>query len=451
MANYPQAFIDLMDQKFKDEKNAFWESLNLTANTSIRLNPFKTNVIPKLDPVAWNPQGYYVPQDTKFVSDPWWHAGAYYVQEASSMFLSYALQPFLEKLNNPLVLDLCAAPGGKSTLLATEIWKKNGFLVANEVMSNRIGSLQENISKWGLPNTVVTNKDAAFWGKKGPLFDMVLVDAPCSGEGMFRKDPNAILQWNDNSPQHCALRQQSILQDILPALKHGGILVYSTCTFNDKENKQNLDFFESLGVEWQPIPLDDTFGVTQEGKGYSFYPHKVKGEGFFIAVGILNKEEQIAFKTIHKPILKEFQNPFKDLNLKENWFCTLFENEIKIANSQMLETFSPLLGFMDIRKILWNWAEKKGNDFIPHYQSAFCSSIVCENIQLSELSHEEALKYLRKEDPGVHTEKGYKLVAYQNIPLGWIKNLGNRNNNLYPSQWRILSHRYDKEVFNMLA
>lgn len=451
MPQYPKAFIDLMDEKFQTQKDAFWEAISASAYSSIRINPYKTKVKPNLASVAWNPQGYYVSQDTKFVSDPWWHAGAYYVQEASSMFLSYAIKPFLEQLRNPLVLDLCAAPGGKSTLLASEIWEKNGFLVANEVMSNRLGSLQENISKWGLPNTVVTNKDAAFWGKKGPLFDMVLVDAPCSGEGMFRKDPNAILQWNENAPQHCALRQQSILQDILPALKHGGILVYSTCTFNDKENKQNLDYFESMGVEWQKIPIDPNFGITEEGKGYSFYPHKVKGEGFFIAVGILNKEEQVDGKTFQKPLLKEFQNPFKDLTLRENWFCTLFENEMKLANSQLLETISPLLDFMDIRKILWNWAERKGNDFIPHYQSAFCSSIVCKDLIMCEINKESALKYLRKEDPGVQTEKGYKLLSYQNIPLGWIKSLGNRNNNLYPSQWRILSHRYDHEGFDLLA
>jgi 16S rRNA C967 or C1407 C5-methylase (RsmB/RsmF family) len=234
--------------------------------------------------------------------DPLFHAGAYYAQEASSMFLEQILLQHRDKIGTeePLVLDLCASPGGKSTLLASFL-KGGGWLVANEVMKSRVGILNENLSKWGIPNVTVTQNDPKDFGRLTGLFDIIVIDAPCSGEGMFRKDDKAIEDWSLNNVQLCCERQKRIVSDVYPALKEGGLLIYSTCTYNEEEDEKNVKWIsEELGADILSVQTEANWSITENPLGYHFYPHKTKGEGFFIAVLQKNQEPSSAKNRLNK-------------------------------------------------------------------------------------------------------------------------------------------------------
>ena len=273
-----------------------------TQIVSIRLNPSKAGQRStnneQLEKVPWSSNGYYLPERPSFTLDPLFHAGAYYVQEASSMFLEEVLKQTVD-LSKPLkVLDLCAAPGGKSTLIQSII-SKESLLVSNEVIKTRVNILSENITKWGAANVIVTNNDPADFLRLKNYFDVIVVDAPCSGSGLFRKDPNAITEWSESNVQLCAQRQQRILADIMPSLKDGGVLIYSTCSYSQQEDEAISDWLieqfkparmtRSDGVESLRFKVDESWGIVEtvsekeNAYGYRFYPDKVKGEGFFIA------------------------------------------------------------------------------------------------------------------------------------------------------------------------
>jgi len=284
----PLSFTERMQRLLGPDFNAFTAAMQQQPPVSIRINTQKWPKTPALPGIPWVSAGYYLPERPLFTLDPLLHAGCYYVQEASSMFLEQALRQCLD-LNQPLVaLDLCGAPGGKSTHLAG-LLSADSLLVSNEVIRSRATILAENIAKWGSGNVLVTNNDPRDFARLTNFFDLMVVDAPCSGEGMFRKDPGAIGEWSEDNVKLCAQRQQRILMDIWGALKPGGLLVYSTCTWNELENEQNMAWLagqeqvESIKLELQP-----EWGVVpsqlNEVKGYRFYPHRVQGEGFFMAV-----------------------------------------------------------------------------------------------------------------------------------------------------------------------
>jgi NOL1/NOP2/sun family putative RNA methylase len=262
--------------------------------TSIRINKIKngqwTTGNEQYEPVPWSSTGYYLSQRPSFTLDPLFHAGAYYVQEASSMFLEQALKQSVD-LSKPLkVLDLCAAPGGKSTLIQSLI-SKESLLVSNELIKSRVNVLSENITKWGADNVIVTNNDPQHFQRLQNYFDVIVVDAPCSGSGLFRKDPEAIKEWSENNVEHCCHRQKRILADVFPALKEGGVLIYSTCSYSIEEDEAIGDWmFEQLALGGLQLAIDDNWKivktVSEKNKisGYRFYPDKLKGEGFFICV-----------------------------------------------------------------------------------------------------------------------------------------------------------------------
>ncbi|MFZ4582866.1 MAG: RsmB/NOP family class I SAM-dependent RNA methyltransferase, partial [Paludibacter sp.] len=276
----PDSFIARTKQILNDEYNAFEAALSTSAPTSIRVNN-KTDYHPSNEIVSHCPNGYYLAERPLFTADTLFHGGAYYVQEASSMFLYQAIKQCFPNANR--VLDLCAAPGGKSTLL-TQTLPDDCLLVSNEIIHSRAQILAENILKWGNTNVVVTNNEASHFSKLEHYFDAIVIDAPCSGEGMFRKDPNAINEWSLDNVMNCVSRQRDILIDSWDALKPGGILVYSTCTFNREENEENVHWIcNELGAEIIKLDIEDDKIVTTDG-GYRFYPHRVKGEGFFMAV-----------------------------------------------------------------------------------------------------------------------------------------------------------------------
>jgi len=280
----PQAFLNRIKHQFADQFESFVEAIDQAPAVSLRTNPAKFRVSTNAEKVPWCKNGIFLNQRPSFTLDPLFHSGAYYVQEASSMFLEQAFQQ-TDNSTNRIVLDLCAAPGGKSTHLLS-LMDPSGLLVTNEVIRSRVSILNENIRKWGHQNVVVCNNDPADFSALEGLFDLILIDAPCSGEGLFRRDASAIEQWSVENTNMCATRQRRILADVWTSLKSGGYLIYSTCTFNPAENEENLQWLaENNELESIQIHLEESWGIEEVNCnglfGYRFLPHHVKGEGFF--------------------------------------------------------------------------------------------------------------------------------------------------------------------------
>src|ERR1700744_6160209 len=292
-----------------DEQNFTKAHQNTDAPTSIRINPFKKAAIKNDGQVPWCADGYYLDTRPSFTFDPLFHAGCYYVQEASSMFIGHILNVIKPDGEPVKILDLCAAPGGKSTLLNSAM-QPDDLLVANEIIKTRVPILSDNLTRWGTANTIVTNNDPKDFTRLKGFFDIILVDAPCSGSGMFRKDPAAMNEWSEANVTLCHQRQERILADIYPCLKEDGHLIYSTCSYSHQENEDILDWLcTELELESLQIPINKDWGIveTQSSNanawGYRFYPGKVKGEGLFAAclkktgiqeamAGFKNKEQQ---------------------------------------------------------------------------------------------------------------------------------------------------------------
>ena len=273
--NLPVDFINRTRDLLGEEQfAAFCEALSKESPVSIRVNRLKTDAVPEGGHrVPWCDTGYYLSSRPAFTFDPLFHAGCYYVQEASSMFLEQVLKQYVHE---PVVmLDLCAAPGGKSTL-ARSVLPEGSLLVANEVMRNRVQVLAENVTKWGHPDTVVLNNDPADFAQLGELFDVILTDVPCSGEGMFRKDPVAVEEWSKENVALCWQRQRRIVSDIWPCLKPGGLLIYSTCTYNREENEDNVAWIaEELGAEMLPVEVQPEWGSREKAR--KIFRHSASG------------------------------------------------------------------------------------------------------------------------------------------------------------------------------
>lgn len=255
MKSLPDILLRDLENVKGFNKEQFIEAHQMQAATSIRLHPQKgKNLFADNEQVPWCATGRYMPQRPVFTTDPLYHAGAYYVQEPSSMFLDYVLGQLLPNRSGLRVLDLCAAPGGKSTLIAS-LLEEDSLLVSNEVIRTRASILEENMTRWGHMNTWVTSNDPRDLGKLKSYFDVIVVDAPCSGSGLFRKDQRALDEWSEGNVQLCSQRQQRILADIWPSLKQGGILVYATCSYSQQEDEDVIDWVadtfgvDSLGVE----------------------------------------------------------------------------------------------------------------------------------------------------------------------------------------------------------
>ena len=377
----PQGFKEMLNRLMGEEAQELIEALNQPPATSVRLNKRKPGAeFMETQPVAWCQSGLYLKERPEFIFDPLLHAGAYYVQDASSMIYETVASRLLELFqaeahdDTPYlkILDLCAAPGGKTTAIINAL-PDGSDVVTNEYSAKRVGALKENIDKWGYPNVKVANKDSAFYGAQGESYDIVAVDAPCSGEGMMRKEEMARKQWSLGLVDNCASLQKEILGNAVKALKPGGFLIYSTCTFNREENEKNAQYInETLGL----TPVDMHFpaewgipgGIDTRLPVYRFMPHKTKGEGLFLAV-------------FRKPgVWTGFRKPLR--NNTETTPC------------------SPLIN----------------------------------------VDKATALAYLRRESIVLppDTPKGIVTIAYKDLPLGEAKNIGSRANNLYPKNRRIL-------------
>ena len=463
--NLPQSFVERTRQLLGDEQYPLFEqALGTEVPVSIRPNRMKCNLPVAGEPVPWAPSGVYLEKRPTFTFDPLFHAGCYYVQEASSMFVERVLREYVQE---PVVmLDLCAAPGGKSTLCRSAL-PEGSLLVANEVMRNRSQILAENLMKWGHPEVVVTNNDPADFTDLTHLFDVILTDVPCSGEGMFRKDQVAVDEWSLENVDICWQRQRRILSDIWPALKPGGLLIYSTCTFNREEDEDNVAWIaRELGADMLEVPVEEAWGITGNLIGdsfpvYRFLPHKVKGEGFFLAVlrkhaGEVETVEPRAEKK--KKGGKDVKGKAPQLSVPKeakDWLQEPGDYQLTIngtnvqAFPKLHETVYTLLQ-QNVKVIHAGitLGEMKGKDLIPHHSLAMSTALADGAFPKAEVTYEQAIAYLRKEslvlDTGV--PRGYVLLTYQNIPLGFMKNIGNRANNLYPQEWRIRSGYLPEEI-----
>jgi 16S rRNA C967 or C1407 C5-methylase (RsmB/RsmF family)/NOL1/NOP2/fmu family ribosome biogenesis protein len=475
-----------------EELAAFLAALQEPPPVSIRLNPLKrmgdgqwprdgTFDISCFTEVPWHPNGFYLPKRPVFTLDPCFHAGAYYVQEASSMFLYEALRQTVD-FSKPLkILDLCAAPGGKSTLLADMLYPTPdpspngrgvrdggaegiasplplgdgmGLLVANEVIRPRVGVLRENLEKWGAPNIAVTSAEAEEFAALEDFFDVIVTDAPCSGEGLFRKDPDAIGEWSPDNVELCSGRQRRILMGAVMALKPGGILAYSTCTYNRSENEDNAEWMtQHFDLELLQLETPADWGIVATDCGYRFFPHRLRGEGFFITVfrkkeGVMKKQTvPSVFKNI-KPLAKnlvpEVARWLND-DLEVRFFQTPSGNVLALP-AALEATYLVLDKFLKNKWFGTPVGAFKGKDFIPSHALAL-SRLVSPTLPALDLEREQALRFLKKEtfDLPSDTPRGWTLARYAGLNLGWMKVLPGRMNNYLPPERRIRMSLHNDE------
>ena len=395
------------------------------------------------DEVPWHEDGYYLSKRPQFTLDPLFHAGCYYVQEASSMFLGEVLNQYVKR--DSIVLDMCAAPGGKSTLISQYLGDE-GLLVSNEVVRQRVFILSENIQKWGNGNTIVTHNYAKDFGNKlENLFDCILVDAPCSGEGMFRKDAGAVEEWSLKNVNECVARQCEILDEVWDALKPGGVLIYSTCTFNQEENEKNVQWIvEELGAEVLPVAHDPSWGIIEGNPGYHFYPHKVKGEGLYMCALRKNGAPGASFRMPKQKNAAPKAKADGEAEMRswlkhpDRWAIRQqerFMSAYPVKYKELIEYISTQFICISTG---FGIGELRGKGVAPQHSLAMLKDINKQAFVCAELSLEQALAYLRNEAivlPDV--AQGMVLVTYEGVPLGFVKNVGNRCNNLYPKEWRI--------------
>jgi len=447
--NLPVSLMNSLTDVKGFSKEAF-EQIHASGEqvTSIRRNPLKPgSLFSNEEKIPWASNGFYLSERPSFTLDPLFHAGTYYVQEASSMFLEQAMKQSVDLSQQLLVLDLCAAPGGKSTLLQSIISKKS-LLVSNEVIHTRVNILKENCIKWGSSNVVVTNNDPKDFSKLKGLFDVVVIDAPCSGSGLFRRDADAIKEWSEDNVQLCSQRQQRIIADTWNCLKEDAVLIYSTCSYSSSEDEDILDWMmEKWKVESIKLKVPDEWNIdevesTKNAFGYRFWPYKVKGEGFFIAA-FRKKEDadtvRIKIKLTQAPSKKEIAIASNWLQSTENLSFILQGQNIAVIPSQWNETIQYLMQELKVRYAGVELGTIGKDDLIPEHALAL-STIINPSVFSVELDLEQSLNYLRKNEIAINSNhKGWALATYKGFHLGWMKLLGNRINNYYPKEWRIFN------------
>jgi 16S rRNA C967 or C1407 C5-methylase (RsmB/RsmF family)/NOL1/NOP2/fmu family ribosome biogenesis protein len=415
------------------------DALERDTPTAIRRNPWKAVAeLPVSAAIPWSRNGFFLSERPLFTLDPLFHAGCYYPQEAGSQLLDIVLQ----KIGLPdeaVVLDLCAAPGGKSTLIASHL-DGRGLLVSNEVIRDRARVLKENLTKWGAPNTIVTNNDPADFARIGETFDCIVVDAPCSGEGMFRKDHAARSEWSQNNVDLCSARQRRIVMDVWDSLRPGGTLVYSTCTFNTQENEENVAWFaQELGAEIVRIQLPFAKPDRTETGWYAL-PNELDTEGFYLSVLRKSDDKPTRSKqpknqqlSIHKntDLVKEFLLPGNTHSIIQ------WQDYVFAVPELFLGTVFHLHQQLRVVKLGTELGESTRKGLLPNEALALSRALLNPELPRIALTKEQALQYLHGDTFTIEGKHGFQLVTYADEPLGWIKHLGNRFNNLYPKEWRI--------------
>jgi NOL1/NOP2/fmu family ribosome biogenesis protein len=360
------------------------------------------------------------------------------------MFLEQVYRQKIGKRENIRLLDLCGAPGGKSTHLSSLIGR-NGLLVSNDVIRSRAAILTENMSKWGISNTIVTRNDPSAFSKLTGYFDVIFVDAPCSGEGMFRDKP-VRSEWSENNAFLCSDRQKRILMDIWPALREGGILIYSTCTFNPNENEHNIKWLtERQKAECEKLDIKDFNGIQEINylgiTGYGFYPGRIKGEGFFLAV--IKKPEETVSRQFNPVKNKVVNSGRADLEIAGSWTRFSEFSVIRIRDEVYnlpvsASEFEYLSGNLRILMPGTRICSVRNKDYLPSHDLALSDGLKKEAFPAWELEYSNAIGYLRRDTIAVTgNPAGWFIVTYRGVPLGFAKNIGDRVNNYYPVSRRI--------------
>lgn len=450
----------------------FIDGLREDAPVSIRLNRTKcggrTSVADEDGRVPWCADGYYLGRRPNFTFDPLLHAGLYYVQEAASMFVSHAVRQWCGETDRPsLVLDMCAAPGGKSTAALAAL-PPGTVLVSNEPVRTRAQVLAENLHKWGNPNTIVTNNYPDDFDGLSLGADLLICDVPCSGEGMFRKEEGAVGEWALSHVMQCAALQRDIVRKAWRQLRPGGVMIYSTCTYNREEDEDNVAWIcRELDATLLPVDVMPEWGVTGslsetlDGPVYRFVPGVTRGEGLFVAVlrkpggeaedvPARTKDAGADRKRRGKAAAKEGQGgcPCASWLSTDEKCSFLSDGGNWYALSETLRTvYDQLAGRLRILKAGVTLGQVKGRDVVPSQSLALSTVLSKDAFPQAELDYREAIAYLRKEavtmPPGV--PRGFVVVTYRGVPLGFVKNIGQRANNLYPQEWRIKSTHVPEE------
>ena len=417
--------------------------------------------------VPWCPDGYYLSRRPTFTFDPLLHAGLYYVQEASSMFVGRVMEQYFGQRAEPmLALDMCAAPGGKSTVVAAAM-PTGSVLVSNEPMRQRAQILAENMHKWGHPDTIVTNNYPADFSGLHLAADLVVCDVPCSGEGMFRKDEGAIAEWSTQNVRKCADLQRDIVAKVWPLLRPGGIMIYSTCTFNAHEDEENVDWIcREFGAELLPVDIEQTWNITGSlsssvsGPVYRFIPGLTRGEGLFMAVLQKSADEELPVQKVKSKKKGKGRDRSSDgkqvkeekclkawLSDPSHYVVVQTDERLMAMSTPIRQVYDEISGRLSILKAGVTLGTLKGRDVIPHQSLACSTAMAPEAFAHVPLSYTEAIAYLRKEAfPLPDTVPcGFVVVEYEGFPLGFVKNIGNRANNLYPQEWRIKSTHLPEE------
>jgi 16S rRNA C967 or C1407 C5-methylase (RsmB/RsmF family)/NOL1/NOP2/fmu family ribosome biogenesis protein len=440
----PPEFEQYMGARLGKSFLDFKESLGNPPVVSVRFNPRKVEQFAG-EKIPWCEFGRYLAERPSFTLDPKFHAGAYYVQEASSMFLEHAIRKSVNTAGPIVALDLCASPGGKSAHLLS-LLNDDSLLVSNETIRSRTSALVENLQKWGHDNVIATSSDPSSFQRLPGMFDLIVLDAPCSGEGLFRKDPGAIANWSTGNVAHCALRQQRIIEDVWPSLKLNGILIYSTCTFNEKENIDNMEWLAShRDVELIDLSPPASWGieVIEQGKavGYQFFPHRTKGEGFFLAA--LRKIDgspspPTAKLSFQMPPNQVSNDIYPWIIGPEKKFLIQHQQQVRMMPGNHRSTFQNVLNTLNVILAGTPVAEITRNKLVPEHAMALSVHLNKNAVNRIQISRRDALAYLRKDNIQVDTDvKGFALIEFERLGLGWVNVLPNRINNLYPAAWRI--------------
>lgn len=454
--NLPQGFIESLSQGSGATLFAgLPEALALDPVTSVRLNAAKE---PEggwrgdLRHVAWAPRGRYLESRPSFIFDPLMHQGAYYVQDASSMIIGHVVRSLCAEADGPVAyLDACAAPGGK-TGAAIDALPTGSVVWANEYVPQRAAVLRENLAKQGYPLTIVTTGDTARFAAIGGAFDIVAADVPCSGEGMMRKDPEAVAQWTPRLVGQCAALQREILTNLWPALRPGGYLIYSTCTFNRRENEENVRWLiDTFAAEPVAVAVDPAWGIAPaldaDFPAYRFIPGRTEGEGLFLAIVRKPGDEAFHAPAADRPGRRRSErrgaqktSPRDSALIAQaaSWIAPEYAAKIEADADRLTAVFPQQIAGEHPRLEI---AAVKGRDTVPSQQLALSRAYRRGAFPEIEIDRRQALSYLRGEAPALPAEapRGHIMLTYRRLPLGFVKNIGNRSNNLYPRPWRIVS------------
>ena len=453
----------VMGQRLYD---LFIHALDTPAPTSIRINPEKwQGPAPSSSLVPWSEHGYYLAERPNFTLDPLLHAGAYYVQEAASMFIQQVISQHVGNSTNdsnnhctPIIaLDMCAAPGGKSTA-AMAMLPEGSMMICNEPIKQRANILAENICKWGNANMMVTNNYPEDIAASGLSFDLIICDVPCSGEGMFRKDPKSIEEWSVGNIDKCSKLQREIVNAAWQCLRPGGLMVYSTCTFNLRENEDNICWIaNNMDAEILPVHIQDEWHITGSLSDscpwpvYRFIPGISQGEGLFMAA-IRKKDNQDAVNNKRKEKGGKGANrSVKTIDRRwaeqcRQWLCHADSMEFHLAGDTIVamdknlkHIYQTAAKSLRIVHAGISLATVRGNALVPHHCLALSTYINREAFATVDTDTQTALDYMRRQPILLPdgTPKGIILLTHHGMPIGFVKNLGNRVNNLYPQEWRI--------------